>query len=219
MSTGTQYVRMRANVGLAVLTLSLASCAEGAMAGPHGRTAPGESEPFFAAVVQHFVRGSNIPVRIDPRPLRPGSMLHSVRESDLLLADTSTIRLRTAVLARTGTPRADAVADWGCVFATGLQGPPPGERGGSDPLWAEMRAAEPDSVRLRKEACRRGGQYTSLAFGLPQAGTRPEQPRWWRIRAIRMMLHGWEVIDLFLEADPRGEWIVVEAVPRVGAFS
>lgn len=190
------------------LATSLAACVGFPSSGPRARTAPGESPSFFAAAVQHFVRASSAPVRVDPRPLRPESTLRSVTDADILLADTATTRVRTAVLAAAGVPLADATADWRCVFATGLRLPP--EAGG---------IAEPDSLRARRDACRRGGEYVSLALGLPQAGTDPEHPRWWRIRAMRMMLHGWEVVDLFLEPDARGEWRVVDERVRVGAFS
>jgi hypothetical protein len=74
-------------------------------------------------------------------------------------------------------------------------------------------------VRQRREACRAGGEYVSLAFGPPQADTQPEHPGRWRIRAVRMMLHGWEVVDLFLEADAQGRWEVVAEQTRVGSFS
>jgi hypothetical protein len=199
--------------------LSLSSCSETAAPGPHAQVIPGESPQFFAAAVEHFARGSEYPVRVDPRPLQPEAMLHSVSEADIILTDLETARLRTAVLAAEGIPLADATEDWRCVSTEGLRGPSPGERGGSDPIWEQMRASEPDSLRARREACQRGGRFESLAFGLPQARTDPENPQWWRIRAIRMVLHGWEVVDLFLEPDSRGEWQVVKEQVRVGAFS
>lgn len=39
------------------------------------------------------------------------------------------------------------------------------------------------------------------------------------LRAIRMLLHGWEAVDLFLEARPGGGLEVVREQTRVGAFS
>lgn len=199
--------------------LSLSSCLEAAAPGPHAQAIPGESPQFFAAAVEHFAREAGYPVRVDPRPLQPGAMLHSVRESDIILTDRETMRLRTAVLQASGVQLADATEDWRCVFTEGMRGPGPGERGGTDPIWEQMRASEPDSLRARREACQRGGRFESLAFGPPQAGTDPENPQWWRIRAMRMMLHGWEIVDLFLEPDSRGEWQVVNERVRVGAFS
>jgi hypothetical protein len=186
---------------------------------PHAQTAPGESERFFAAALSFSTRASRAPVRVDPRPLKPHALLHSVGEDDILSTDSTTIRLRTAALAAAGIPLTNATEDWHCVFATGLRGPPPGQDGGSDPIWEQIRAAEPDSLRARREACRSRGEFTSLAFGPPQAGTDPEHPQWWRIRVMRMMLHGWEAADLFLDRSPDGEWKVVHENVRVGAFS
>ncbi len=123
---GTLMRPSRQAVLAAVLTSTLAACSEVPASGPAAQTAPGRSGPFFAAAVQHFVRASSAPVRVDPRPLRPESRLRSVTDSDILLADTTTIRVRTAVLATAGVPLADATEDWRCVFATGLRLPPPG---------------------------------------------------------------------------------------------
>jgi hypothetical protein len=173
----------------------------------------------MAAAVAFLANTSEAPVRVDPRPLRAESRLHSVVEEDLVATDTATVRLRTAVLQALDIPLTDATADSRCVFAAGLRGPGPGERGGSDPIWEQIRAAEPDSVRSRREACRARDPYTSLVFGPPQAATHPEHPQWWRIRAMRMMLHGWEIVDLFLEWSADGEWKVVHTQVRVGAFS
>lgn len=200
----------------AAIAVSLAGCYEGAPAGAHAQVAPAESPEFFIAAVDYFAGKAEAPVRVDPRPLRAGALLHSVAASDLLLTDRETIRLRTAALAARGIPPADATADWRCVFATGLR-PPPGQ--GTDPIWEQIRRAEPDSLRERRDACRAGGEYVSLAFGPPQAGTQPAHPGRWRIRAMRMMLHGWEVVDLFLEPNARGRWEVVSVQERVGAFS
>jgi hypothetical protein len=160
-----------------------------------------------------------VPVRVDPRPLRAESPLRSVSHEDLVLDDSATIRLRTAVLRASSIPLSDATQDWLCVFASGMRGPPPGQRGGSDPIWDQIRAAEPDRLRVHREACRQQGEYLSLAFGPPRAGTDREHPRWWRVRAMRMMLHGWEIVDLFLEQQADGTWEVVRTQERVGAFS
>jgi hypothetical protein len=202
---------LRAGSAFALL---LAGCTE--PAAPRAQVAPAESAEFFMAAVGHFAERSAHPVRVDPRPLKAEALLHSVVEGDLLATDSETIRLRTAALTSRGIPRADAPADWRCVFATGLR-PSPGQ--GSDPIWEQIRAAEPDSLRQHRAACRAGGEYESLAFGLPQAGTQPEHPRRWRIRAIRMLLYGWEVVDLFLETNAQGRWEVVAEQTRVGAFS
>lgn len=192
------------------------ACTEGSVSAPHAQVTPSESAEFFITAVTYLAARAPAPVRVDPRPLKAEAMLHSVSEADLVLRDSATIRLRTAALAARGISRADAAADWKCVFATGLR-PPPGR--GNDPIWEQIRAAEPDSVRRRREACRQNGEYVSLAFGPPQAGTQPEHPRRWRLRTMRMMLHGWEVIDLFLEPNAQGRWEVVHVQERVGAFS
>lgn len=209
----------RALLARAGMVLALASCSEAAIPAPHAQTPPGESEPFIAAAVAFLANTSEAPVRVDPRPLRAEAKLHSVGEADLLSTDSTTIRLRTGVLLALHIPLTDATADWRCVFAAGLRGPGPGERGGSDPIWEQIRAAEPDSLRSRREACLRRDPYTSLVLGPPQGATRPEHPQWWRIRAMRMMLHGWEIVDLFLERSADGEWKVVHKQERVGAFS
>lgn len=198
------------------LALAHAACGEGTVSAPRAQVTPAESADFFAAAVTYLVDRSPAPVRVDPRPLKAEARLHSVTEADLVLGDSATIRLRTATLIARGIRRADATADWKCVFATGLR-PPPGR--GNDPIWEQIRAAEPDSVRRNREACRKNGEYVSLAFGPPQTGTQPEHPRRWRLRAMRMMLHGWEVIDLFLEPNAQGQWEVVHVQERVGAFS
>lgn len=211
--------RRRSLLSLASLVMGLASCTEAGPPDPHAQVMPGESEQFFATVVSFSVRASKVPVRVDPRPLRAESPMRSVSHEDLVLDDSATIRLRTAVLRASSIPLSDATRDWQCVFASGMRGPPPGERGGSDPIWDQIRAAEPDSLRVRREACRERGEYLSLAFGPPQAGTDREHPRWWRVRAMRMMLHGWEIVDLFLEQQADGTWKVVRTQERVGAFS
>jgi hypothetical protein len=194
------------------LVAAFAACVEAPTSGPRAQVQPAESPQFFAAAVQVLVVSSDAPVRVDPRPLRPEARLNSISESDILAADSATMRLRTGVLATLRIPLSDATADWRCVFATGVY---PG-RGGSTPNWA---TPEPDSVRVSREACAQQGPYTSLAFGLPQAGTDPDHPQLWRIRAMRMMLHGWEIVDLFLEPGSNGTWEVVRQQVRVGAFS
>lgn len=210
---------LRALVPVTGMALLLGSCSETGLPGPHAQETPGESQAFFAAAVSYSARRSETPVRVDPRPVRAEAQLHAITESDIVTTDSATIRLRMAALAAEGIPLADAVQDWRCVFAEGMRGPPPGEKGGNDPIWEQIRAGEPDSVRAQREACRRDGRYTSLVFGPPQPGTDPEHPRWWRIRAMRMMLHGWEVVDLFLERTADGAWEVVRMQERVGSFS
>ena len=200
----------------AVVGMSSAACTEGAPSAPRAQVAPAQSADFFIAAVAYFNAGSDAPLRVDPRPLKAEARLHSVSESDILLTDSTTIRLRATALAAQGIPSADAAADWRCVFATGLR-PPPGQ--GNDPIWEQMRAAEPDSLRKHREACRSNGEYVSLAFGPPQPGTQPDHPGRWRFRSMRMVLHGWVVVDLFLEPNPRGQWEVVDVEVRVGGFS
>lgn len=200
----------------AVLGPLLAACTEGGPSAPHARVAPAESADFFIAAVTYFAGRAEAPVRVDPRPLKAEALLHSVSHGDLLLTDRKTTALRASALAARGIQLADATEDWRCVFATGLR-PPPGA--GTDPIWAQIRAAEPDSLRLRREACRAQGEYVSVAFGPPQPGIQPEHPGRWRLRAMRMMLHGWEVVDLFLEPNAYGLWEVVAVQERVGSFS
>jgi hypothetical protein len=209
-----EHARIHHPIPAGALGIVLVACTE--LAAPRAQVAPPESADFFAAAVAHLAGRASAPVRVDPRPLKPEALLYSVRESDLLLTDHATIRLRTDALAAHEVPTADATADWRCVFSTGLRAPPSRDH---DPIWAEMRAAESDSVRQRREACRAGGEYESLAFGLPQAGTQPDHPGRWRIRAIRMLLYGWEVVDLFLEPNAQGRWDVVAEQTRVGSFS
>lgn len=200
----------------AVSALPLAACGESEVPDPYAQASPMQSAGFFTAAVSHFAGRARAPVRVDPRPLRADALLHSVSAGDLELTDSATIRLRAAALRAHDIPIADAPADWTCVFASDLR-PPAGR--GNDPIWEQMRAAEPDSLRRHREACRARGEYESLAFGPPQQGTDQAHPRRWRIRVMRMLLHGWEVVDLYLEANARGEWRVVEVQERVGAFS
>lgn len=203
----------------AACLLALASCSEGVPSGPRRQASPAESASFFAASLAHFTATAEAPVVVDPRPLRPEAMLHSVRDSDLLPDAHAVVRLRTRVVGSAGLRTSDATEDWKCVFSTALRGPAPGTGSREDSLWAARRAQEPDSLRARREACIARGAFVSVAFGLPQGETDPRHPGRWRIRAIRILLHGWEVVDLFLEAGPGGDWEVVAEQTRVGAFS
>ncbi|WP_420124955.1 hypothetical protein [Longimicrobium sp.] len=198
---------------------ALGSCTEGVPSAPRRQSSPAESPAFFAAALAHFTATAQAPVVVDPRPLRPGAMLHSVRESALLPGADAVVRLRTRVASSAGLRTSDATEDWKCVFSAGLRGPAAGTGSREDSLWAARRAQEPDSLRARREACLARGEFVSVAFGLPQAETDPQHPGRWRIRSIRMLLHGWEVVDLFLEARPGGDWQVVAEQTRVGAFS
>ena len=194
---------------LALACIQLGACSEVAPARvrPAGAT-PEESPTFFAAAVGYFVARSEVPVRVDPRPLRPEAQLYSVTERDLLPGTPEIVRMRTTVLEQSRWGVADAVADWKCVFAEGYpRARPPG---GSEPS---------DSLRVRHEGCRRNGRFQSLILGLPQAGTDPDHPQRWRIRTMRMFLHGFEGVDLFLEQRASGEWEVVDVRDRTGAFS
>ena len=79
--------------------------------------------------------------------------------------------------------------------------------------------AESDSLRMHREACRQRGQFESLVFGLPQPASDTAQSGRWRIRAMRMLPYGYEVVDLFLEQRASGDWQVVDAQVRSGVFS
>lgn len=178
-------------------------------------TAPGidpttvaeRSPASFAAAVGYFAGRSSVPVRVDPRPLRPEARLSSVRQSDLITSEAEIIRIRTRVVESGGWSLANAVEDWGCVLS---QGVPPAR---------PPQSAEADSLRLHREACRQRGQFESLIFGLPQPASDTAHGARWRIRAMRMLPSGYEVVDLFLEQRPRGEWQVVDAQVRSGVFS
>lgn len=197
--------RMIGRSAPALLLFLGAGCAEPAPAGPQAARAPDASPEFFAAAVRYMESQASVPVRVDPRPLRPESRLNSVSEGDLLPDAAEAIRLRTAVAEREGWQLTNAVADWDCVFAEGLPPARPVELS--------------DSIRRHREACREGGQRESLVFGLPQAGTDPEHPQRWSIRSMRMLLYGFEVVDLYLEPRPNGAWEVVEKRVRSGVFS
>lgn len=180
-------------------------CAERSPAGPPAALAPQLSPDLFAAAVRWLDDRTQAPVIVDPRPLRPEAALDSVAESDLLAGETETVRMRTRVVESGGWGIADAPRDWRCVWSQVL--PPPVPR------------PEPDSLRLRYAACRARAPYESLVFGLPQAGTDPNHPHRWRMRTLRMLANGYEVVDLFLERRPGGDWAVAEARVRSGVFS
>lgn len=206
----SKAIRYARHLGLttSLVGIHLAACSEAAPAGPRpAESSPGESPAFFAAAVRYFVARGEGPLRVDPRPLRPEARLHSVTERDLLPGTPEIVRMRTAVLEREGWDAADAVADWKCVFAEGY---PPARPPASEPA---------DSMRLRHEECRRNGRFQSLILGIPQAGTDPGHPHRWRIRTMRMLLHGYEGVDLFLERSASGDWNVVDARDRTGVFS
>ena len=201
-------MRFRSRPGTAHILIAIAAmggCTERSPAGPQAALAPPRSPDLFAAAVGYFADGTQGPIRVDPRPLRPEAALGSVTERDLMPLDAETIHMRTRVIESAGWRTADAPRDWRCVFSQGL--PPAQPR----PL--------PDSLRLHREACLSGGPYVSLAFGIPQSGTDLEHPDRWRIRAMRMLSYGYEVVDLHLLRDPDGGWRVVEARVRSGVFS
>ena len=203
--TGHPPSRLAASL-MFVLTVA---CSEAAPAGvrPAG-SSPEESPRFFAAAVDYFVRRAEYPVRVDPRPLRPEARLYSVSTGDLLPVAPEILQMRAAVVQEGGWRLADAVADWGCVFAEGL---PPARPPSTEGV---------DSLRLRREACRSRGRFESLILGLPQGETDPAHPHRWRVQTMRLMLHGFEVVDLYLELDAAsGEWSVVDARVRSGVRS
>lgn len=187
--------------------LLLVACGERVPAGPQASLPPGQAPGLFAAAVRHFASRTEVPILVDPRPLRPEAGLGSVAESDLMASETEIIRMRTRVVESGGWRITDAPGDWRCVFSRGLP-------------RAELPAREPaDTLRLRREACRERGPYESLVFGLPESGTEPGHPGRWRIRTMRMLPYGYEVVDLFLRKIPNGEWTVVDARVRTGVFS
>lgn len=193
------------HAAMLVLASMAGGCTERSPAGPQAALAPQKSPSFFAAAVRWFDDRTEAPVVIDPRPLRPEAGLDSVAESDLLASEPETVRMRTRVVESGGWRITDAPRDWRCVWSQGL--PPPVPR------------PEPDSLRLRYAACRERGAYESLVFGLPQSGTDPDHPDRWRIRTMRMLPYGYEVVDLFLEKTTDGEWSVAGARVRAGVFS
>lgn len=154
--------------------------------------------------VAYIDERTELPVRVDPRPLRPEARLSSVQESDLIASAEEVVRMRMSVMESHGWGPTDAAEDWKCVFSEGL-------------LPARDHPV-PDSVRAQREACRRRGRHESLVFGLPQQGTDPVHRGRWRIRTMRMLPYGFEVADLFLE-DAGGGWRVVDANVRSGVFS
>jgi hypothetical protein len=198
--------RRAASVVMAPLLMVVAlGCSERLPAGPQAALAPRQSPDFFTAAVSHFARKTGVPILVDPRPLRPEARLNSVTDADLLPSEAETIRMRTRVIESAGWRTADAPADWRCVFS---QAPRPPDA-----------PPEPDSLRLRYQPCRERGPYEILVFGLPQSGTDPDHPSRWRIRTMRMLPYGYEVVDLFLEKSPSGEWTVVADRVRSGVFS
>jgi hypothetical protein len=166
---------------LVACSLALTACGEPGPSGPRGQVSPAESPAFFASAVAHFTAASRAPVIVDPRPLRPAAMLHSVHDTDLLPGETATAELRTRVVRSLGLRTSDATEDWKCVFSTGLRGPEPGGNRREDSLWAARRAQEPDSLRLRREACRARGEFVRAAAGgngpgAPPALAHPRHP-------------------------------------------
>lgn len=208
---------MRANSTTFARSFSLAAwlacvpalaCTQGTIPGPQPSGAPAlESPAFFAAAVRYFANRDSLPLRVDPRPLRPEARLISATDADLLAGNADIVRMRREVLQAAGWREADAVADWKCVFAEGYP-----------PARPSVGPAA-DSMNVQREACRRNGRFQSLIFGLPQPASDPAHPQRWRIRALRMLLHGFEGIDLYVELDAAGEWRVVDAETKTGAFS
>lgn len=203
------WYSLQLGLGVALTCASVTSCSQAIHGGPRpGGASPQESPGLFAAAVQYFATRSDYPTRVDPRPLRPEARLHSVTDLDILLDGTAEIvRMRTTVLDSANWGLANAVADWTCVFAEAA----PRARPPTD------TAQTPQQVR--HEACRRSGRFQSLIFGIPQRGVDPAHPDRWRIRSMRMFLHGYEGIDLFLERSASGRWMVVEAKDLTGVFS
>jgi hypothetical protein len=192
-------------VAAALLLLLVTGCSERLPAGPQAALTPQLSPDFFSAALGFFASRTTAQLVVDPRPLRPDTRLSSVTAADLLPAEAETVRMRTRVIERAGLRVTDATVDWRCVFSQVVRPPeaPP----------------EPDSLRLRYEPCRQRGLYESLVFGLPQSGTDPDHPSRWRIRTMRMLPNGYEVVDLFLERSPGGEWVVVEDRVRDAVIS
>lgn len=188
----------------AIVWLTMAGCAGPISTRPQPAPSADESPEFFRAAVAYFDERAELPIRVDPRPLRTEARLSTVQESDLIASAEEVIRMRVAVMESHGWGRTSAAEDWGCVFSGGL---PPAR---AHPV--------PDSVRAQREACRQRGRYESLVFGLPQHGTDTVHPGRWRIRTMRMLSYGFEVVDLFLE-DDGGVWRVVDSNVRTGVFS
>jgi hypothetical protein len=189
----------------AIVWLTMAGCAAPVSTRPQPAPPAVESPELFRAAVAYFDDRTELPIRVDPRPLRPEARLSTVQESDLIAPAEAVVRVRMSVMERHGWGRTSAPEDWGCVFSEGL----PPARAQETPV--------PDSVRAQREACRQRGRYESLVFGLPQQGTDSTHPGRWRIRTMRMLSYGFEVVDLFLEDD--GGWHVVDASVRSGVFS
>lgn len=191
-------------VPLLAVTMA-AACSERLPAGPQAGVEPRLSPDFFSAAVGYFASRTAVPVRVDPRPLRPEARLSWVRQDDLLEGQMEVIRMRTRVVESAGWRMADATEDWVCVLSQGPAPPVPRQ--------------EPDSIRQWRARCAESGDYQSFVFGLPQSGTDPDHPEWWRIRTMQMLPYGYQVVDLFLERRPNGTWIVVDARVRDGIFT
>jgi hypothetical protein len=196
--------RRAAVVAGAIVWLTIAGCAGPATTRSQPAPAAVESPNLFRAAVAYFDERTVLPIRVDPRPLRPEARLSTVQENDLIEPAEEVVRMRMSVMESRRWGRTDAAEDWKCVFSEGI---PPAR---DHPV--------PDSVRAQREACRQRGRYESLVLGLPQHGTDPVHPGRWRIRTMRILPYGFEVVDLFLE-DDGGVWHAVDANVRSGVFS
>jgi hypothetical protein len=112
-------------------------------------------------------------------------------------------RMQSAFVSGRSAPRGNAADHWKCVFSQGVP--------------AAVPALVADSIRVHAERCVARGSRESLVFGSDEAVS--GYLGRFRIPVVRMLLRGYEVIDLFLEHGPSGDWRVVDAVVRTGAFS
>jgi hypothetical protein len=204
-------MRYRNRVGAApilamLLLLAAVGCVERLQPGPHASLPPQRDPDFFATAVGYFASKATVPILVDPRPLRPEAGLSTVAESDLMSSAEQIVRMRARVVRSAGWRATSAPDDWRCVFSVTV---PP----------AVARPEPRDTLQRLRERCRRRGPYESLVFGLPESGTDPDHPDRWRIRAMSMVPHGYEVVDLFLERTSAGAWTVSEARVRTGVFS
>ena len=172
--------------------MQIAGCVQVPRSGSEPTPAPPERAlAYFSAAVTWLATRTEFPVRVDPRPLRRDLLLTSVTEAHLLPGLDSIVRLRRDVVETAGWGVADAVADWRCVFSEGYpRGGPPG-------------GAATDMLQAHRDSCRRNGRYESLVLSLPEVADEARPGRL-RIVAMRMLLHGWEGVELFLEQD--GVW-------------